>query len=63
MSTLFGNVRAVEHARTKGGAYYPPGAMLSIVTWRPPEDVRWFGANITAQPKSVEFVIATSRAG
>lgn len=58
MSTLFGNLRAVEHARTKGGSDYPPGAMLSMVTWTQQEDARWFGANIPAQPKSAEFVTA-----
>lgn len=56
MSTLFGNERAIAHARTKGGSDYPPGAMLSLVTWTQQEDPRWFGANIPAQPKSVEFV-------
>jgi hypothetical protein len=58
MSTLFGNERAIAHARTREGRDYPPGAMLSLVTWKQQEDPRWFGANIPAQPKSVEFVSA-----
>lgn len=58
MSTLFGNVRAVDHARTKGGSDYPAGAVLAMVTWTKQEDARWFGANIPAKPKSAEFVTA-----
>lgn len=56
MSTLFGNERALAYARTKGDRNYPPGAMLSLVTWRQQEDARWFGANIPSRPASVEFV-------
>lgn len=58
MYTLFGNESAIEHARTQGGTDYPSGATLSLVTWRQQEDARWFGANIPARPKSVEFVTA-----
>jgi hypothetical protein len=45
MSTLFGN---------------GSGSGLALVTWSQQEDPRWFGANIPAAPKSVEFIsIAT----
>ena len=30
--------------------------MLSVVTWSQQEDPRWFGGNIPAKTKSVEFV-------
>jgi len=35
---------------------YPAGSVLSLVTWSQQEDPRWFGENIPAAPKSVEFV-------
>ena len=56
MSLLFGNAVAIEHARTSGDGSYPPGSVPSLVTWRQQEDPRWFGANIPAQPCTVEFV-------
>ena len=58
MSTLYGNDAAVHYARTHSQHDYPPGAVLSVVTWTQIEDPRWFGANIPSQPKSVEFLIA-----
>lgn len=58
MSTLFANESASEYAHTQGGSEYPPGAMLALVAWDKQEDARWFGANIPAQPRAVEFVSA-----
>jgi hypothetical protein len=64
MSTLFGNDTAVEHARASMDHNYPPGSVLSLVTWQQQEDSRWFGGNIPAKPKSVELVsIRTSEKG
>jgi hypothetical protein len=38
---------------------YPAGAVLSVVTWGQQEDPRWFGGNIPAKVKMVEFVTVT----
>ena len=56
MSTMFGNDVAVRYARTNQGAKYPAGSVVSVVTWSQQEDPRWFGGNIPADAKSVEFV-------
>lgn len=56
MATLYGNDLAVQYARTHAEHNYPAGAVLSLVTWAEREDPRWFGANIPATVKSVEFV-------
>ena len=56
MSTLFGNDLAVQYARTHSDRNYPAGAVLAFVTWKQQEDIRWFGAKIPADPRSVEFV-------
>jgi hypothetical protein len=56
MSTLYGNDIAVQHARTSAQQGYPAGSALSVVTWTEQEDPRWFGGNIPAAAKSVEYV-------
>jgi hypothetical protein len=56
MTTVFGNDVAVRYARTNPVAQYPVGSVLSVVTWSQQEDPRWFGGNIPARAKSVEFV-------
>jgi hypothetical protein len=56
MSTLYGNDTAVQYARTGAQSGYPAGSALSVVTWTQQEDPRWFGGNIPAAPKSVEYV-------
>jgi len=56
MSTMFGNDIAVHYARTNPDTKYPAGSVLSVVTWNQQEDPRWFGGNIPAKTKSVEFV-------
>jgi hypothetical protein len=56
MTTVFGNEVAVRYARTNQEAKYPAGSVLSVVTWNQQEDPRWFGGNIPAKAKSVEFV-------
>jgi hypothetical protein len=56
MYTLFGNDQAVQYARTNSQHDYPVGSVLFLVTWTQQEDPRWFGGNIPAAPKSVEFV-------
>ena len=60
MSTLFGNEIAVQYSRKKSAGTYPPGSVLSFVTWQRQEDVRWFGARMPARVKSVEFVEFTA---
>jgi hypothetical protein len=60
MSTLFGNDTAVMHARTNPNQPYPPGAILTLVTWTQQEDARWFGAKVPNELKSVEFVTVRS---
>ena len=56
MSTLYGNDIAVQSARTGTQTGYPAGSALSVVTWSQQEDPRWFGGNIPAAAKSVEYV-------
>jgi hypothetical protein len=56
MSTLYGNDTAVQYARTGAQSGYPAGSALSVVTWTQQEDPRWFGGNIPAAAKSVEYV-------
>jgi len=56
MTTVFGNDVAVHYARTNPESKYPEGSVLSVVTWSQQEDPRWFGGNIPAKAKSVEFV-------
>ena len=57
MSTLYGNDLAVHYARTNKEHNYPPGSVLSVVTWKQQEDPRWFGARIPSTVKSVEYVM------
>lgn len=56
MYTLFGNDLAVQYARKNSPHDYPAGSVLSLVAWTQQEDPRWFGGNLPATPKSVEFV-------
>jgi len=56
MSTLFGNDIAVQYSRMESSGKYPPGSVLSLVTWQQQEDARWFGARMPARVKSVEFL-------
>lgn len=56
MSTLYGNDVAMRYARTNAQQDYPPGSVLSLVTWKQQEDFRWFGGKIPEEVKSVEFV-------
>jgi hypothetical protein len=64
MSTLFGNDIAVQYSRKESAGNYPPGSVLSFVTWQRQEDGRWFGARMPARVKSVEFVeFASSEEG
>ena len=60
MSTLYGNDRAVGRARTNFDRTYPPGSVLSLVTWFQREDEHWFGARIPGQIESIEVVTASS---
>ena len=52
MSTLYGNDLAVNSARS--GMAYPPGAVVSLVTWSQREDPHWFGGRIPRAVVSVE---------
>lgn len=63
MATLYGNEQAVAYARANSQHDYPPGAVLSLVTWTQRDDPRWFGAKIPDQLKSVEFVTVGKDAG
>ena len=65
MSTLFGNEVAVQSARSGRIGRYPPGAVVSLVTWAQQDDPRWFGARIPARPQSIEVVAVhdVARAG
>jgi hypothetical protein len=56
MSVLYGNDLAVTHARTMGTSAYPPGSILSLITWKQKDDAHWYGAMIPGQIKSIEFV-------
>jgi hypothetical protein len=56
MSTLFGNDSAVKAGRA-GQMPYPPGAVLSMVTWKNQEDDHWFGAYIPGNVQTVERVM------
>lgn len=56
MYTLYGNDSAVQYARAFAQQRYPEGSTLALVTWQRQEDVRWFGAEIPASPKSVEVL-------
>src|ERR1700680_3811952 len=60
MSSLYGNDVAVRYARSNAQQGYPPGSVLSLVTWTEQEDSRWFGAKIPGKVKSVEFVTVTA---
>jgi hypothetical protein len=62
MSTLFGNDAAVNYARTNAQHDYPNGSALAMVTWTQQEDRRWYGAQIPAGVKSVEFVFVSATA-
>jgi hypothetical protein len=62
MTTVFGNDVAVHYARTNPESKYPAGSVLSVVTWSQQEDPRWFGGNIPAKTKSVEFVSVEANA-
>ncbi len=56
MYTVFGNDDAVTYARSHDDQNYPPGSILSLVTWSQTEDPRWFGGKIPGNTQSVEFV-------
>jgi hypothetical protein len=56
MGILYGNDLALRYARSNSQGDYPPGSVLSLVTWAEQADPKWFGARIPGQPKSVEFV-------
>ncbi len=56
MYTVFGNDGAVAYARSHDDQDYPPGSVLSLVTWSQTEDPRWFGGMTPGNTQSVEFV-------
>ena len=61
MSILYGNDTAVRSARTN--AIYPPGAVLTLVTWSQRDDPHWYGARIPDTLRSVERIIFDSPSG
>jgi hypothetical protein len=63
MAALFGNAAAMSAVQARGadaragaGPFYPPGAVLALVTWSQRDDPHWFGARIPDAPVEVEFV-------
>jgi len=58
-STLFGNDRAIEYARSELNQTYAAGSLLALVTWELKEDPNWFGANIPGAVKTIEYVAVT----
>jgi hypothetical protein len=63
-ATLYGNERALEAARARGGALrYTAGAVLALVTWAQRDDPHWFGGRIPGAPQSVEFVEVVAGGG
>ncbi|MDB5156440.1 MAG: hypothetical protein JWR50_1147 [Mucilaginibacter sp.] len=57
MSTLYGNSKAVNRARS--GRPVGAGEELVLVTWRQKADENWFGANIPANVTSVEKIVTS----
>ena len=47
---------AIAYARSHDDLNYPPGSILSLVTWSQTEDPRWFGGMTPGNTQSVEFV-------
>jgi hypothetical protein len=52
LSVLHGNSTASAHT----GDVYPPGSVLSLVTWKSREDERWFGARVPGQVARVDLL-------
>ena len=63
MYTVFGNDEAIAYARSHNDENYPPGSILSLVTWSQTEDPRWFGGMTPGNTQSVEFVEIKADAG
>lgn len=57
MSTLYGNKRAAEYAKTHSEGNYPRGSKLHEVTWKQKPDEGWFGGNAPEEILSVEQVL------
>lgn len=62
MSTLYGNNKALQHAKLNGDSAYPAGSVLYEVTWKQKADVVWYGANVPDQIKQVERVVFNAAA-
>ena len=58
MSTLYGNSKAVDRARS--GGLVGAGEEMVLVTWRQKADENWFGANIPANVMAVEKIMTGS---
>jgi hypothetical protein len=63
MATLYGNEVAVAQANANDRIGYPPGSIVSLVTWKQKEDPRWFGAKVPGTVQSVEFVTVAGSEG
>ncbi|MDB5135403.1 MAG: hypothetical protein JWP37_2006 [Mucilaginibacter sp.] len=55
MSTLYGNSKAINRARS--GGLVGVGEELMLITWRQKADENWFGANIPANVVAVEKIV------
>jgi len=56
LATVLGNDRAIAYARKNASHEYPPGSVVSVITWSQEGDPRWFGGNIPGNVGSVEFL-------
>jgi Haem-binding domain/Cytochrome P460 len=56
MSTLYGNNKAAEYARTHSNDQYSAGSELTLVTWNQKPDEHWFGAMIPGEKKIIETI-------
>jgi hypothetical protein len=58
-SMLQGNDLAARHAQSRASEPYPPGSILSLVTWSAVDDERWFGARIPGEPAGIDILTRT----
>jgi hypothetical protein len=63
MSTLYGNEMAKRSARGSQGNTYPPGSVLTLVTWTQKKDIHWSEANIPGTLVSLEKIRFGEEAG
>jgi len=62
MSVLYGNALGVQCAKS-GIKEMPAGILLALLTWGQQPDKNWFGGNIPAGLRQIEFVKTTAANG